>query len=102
MESRYTAFRKKITSVPLLILDDWGLRSFTLEETQELFELFELRYDLSSTLVCGQLPPSAWHELFPNPTLADGILDRVIHNAFRFALSGESMRKVLAERQADS
>ncbi|GHV96764.1 transposase [Spirochaetia bacterium] len=101
LENHYTAFRKKITSVPLLILDDWGLRSFTLEETQELLELFESRYDRSSTLFCGQLPPSAWHDLFPNPTLADAILDRVIHNAAKYAISGESMRRVLAERKME-
>ncbi|WP_010263599.1 IS21-like element helper ATPase IstB [Treponema primitia] len=98
IENRYSAFRKTIASVPLLILDDWGLRPFALEETQELLELLELRYENSSTLICGQLPPSAWHGLFPNPTLADAILDRLIHNAIRYTISGESMRKIIAER----
>jgi DNA replication protein DnaC len=101
MGNHYTAFRKKIASVPLLILDDWGLRNFTLEETQELLELFELRYENSSMLICGQLPPSAWHGLFPNPTRADAILDRVIHNAVKYAISGESMRKIKADRERD-
>ncbi|GHT88645.1 hypothetical protein FACS1894137_17090 [Spirochaetia bacterium] len=101
MENRYSVFRNNLASVPLLILDDWGLRTFALEETQELLELLEQRYDRSSTLICGQLPPAAWHDLFPNPTLADAILDRVIHNAVRYAISGESMRKVLAERTSD-
>jgi DNA replication protein DnaC len=101
LENRYAAFRKKLASSPLLILDDWGLRKFSLEETQELLELFERRYETSSTLICGQLPVSAWHGLFPDPTLADAILDRVIHNAFKYTLSGGSMRKVLAERTSD-
>jgi DNA replication protein DnaC len=101
MDNHYRAFRKKISSVVLLILDDWGLRKFTLEETQELLELFELRYENASTLFCGQLPHSAWHDLFPDPTLADAILDRTIHNAVKHAISGESMRKILAERETD-
>jgi DNA replication protein DnaC len=85
------------------MLDDWGLHKFTLKETQELLEIFEQRYDCASTLIfiiCGQLPHTAWHELFPDPTLADAILDRVIHNAPKYAITGESMRKVLAERSA--
>ena len=102
MENRYGLVMKKTASVPLLILDDWGLRSFTLEESRELLELFERRYDRASTVICGQTPPSSWHELFPDPTLADAILDRVIHNAVKYALSGESMRKVLAGREAPS
>jgi DNA replication protein DnaC len=99
-ENRCAQVMKKTASVPLLILDDWGLRTFTLEETGELLELFERRYDRTSTLICGQTPPSSWHELFPDPTLADAILDRVIHNAFKYTISGESMRKVLAGREA--
>jgi DNA replication protein DnaC len=98
MENRYTTFRKKLAWTPFVILDDWGLRKFSLEETQELLEIFEHRYEISSTLICAQLPPSAWHDLFPDPTLSDAILDRVIHNALKHSLSGESMRKVLAER----
>ena len=100
MENRYGLVMKKTASVPLLILDDWGLRSFTLEESRELLELFERRYDRASTVICGQTPPSSWHELFPDPTLADAILDRIIHNAVKYAISGEPMRKVLAGREA--
>jgi DNA replication protein DnaC len=98
-ENRYRAVMKKTASFPLVILDDWGLRRFTLEETQEVLELFEQRYDRTSTVICSQMPPSGWHELFPDPTLADAILDRVIHNALKYDISGESMRKVLAERE---
>jgi DNA replication protein DnaC len=100
MENRYGQVMKKTASVPLLILDDWGLRTFTLEESRELLELFERRYDRASTVICGQTPPSSWHELFPDPTLADAILDRIIHNAVKYTISGESMRKVLAGREA--
>ncbi|GHV30171.1 hypothetical protein AGMMS4952_16800 [Spirochaetia bacterium] len=64
-------------------------------------ELFERRYGTASTIITGQLPCSSWHDLFPDPTLADAILDRVVHNAQKFNISGESMRKILAERGAD-
>lgn len=95
----YMSFKKRLASVPLLIIDDWGVKSFTLSETHDLRELFELRYGKSSTLVSGQVPPEAWHGLFPDPTLADAILDRLIHNAYKFNLKGESMRKAIAEKE---
>jgi len=100
-EGRYSAVREKLSAFPLLILDDWGLRKFTLEESHELMELFERRYGRGSTIVSGQLPATAWHDLFPDPTLADAILDRVVHNAYKFNISGDSMRKILAERDMD-
>jgi DNA replication protein DnaC len=101
MEGRFASLRKKLSAVPLLILDDWGLRKFTLEETHEIMELFERRYDCASTIIVSQLPSLVWHELFPDPTLADAILDRVVHNAHKLNISGESMRKTLASRDAD-
>jgi len=100
-ERRYSAFRKKLASVPLLILDDWGLKKFSSEETEELMELFEQRYGNSSTLICSQIPVSAWHDLFPNRTLADAILDRIVYTALKYSLTGESMRKILAARTAE-
>jgi DNA replication protein DnaC len=99
-ENRYAAFRKKIAAVPFLMLDGWGLRKFSLEETREPLELFEQRHDRTPTPICGQLPHTAWHELFPDPALADAVLDRVIHNALKYAVTGESMGKVPAERSA--
>ena len=99
IENRYMSFRKRLSKVPLLILDDWGLKPFTLEETHELMDLIELRYQRASTIFSGQLPPSNWHELFEDPTMADAILDRIIHNAHKFNLTGDSMRKVLAQKQ---
>jgi DNA replication protein DnaC len=99
IEGGCSSFRKKLAAVPLLILDDWGLRMFTLEESHELMELFERRYDNASTLIASQIPCTSWHELFPDPTLADAILDRVIHNAHKLNISGDSMRKILAARE---
>jgi len=93
------SLRKRLASVPLLILDDWGMKSFSMAECYEIMELVELRYDRASTLISGQLPPTSWHELFPDPTLADAIMDRLVHNAHKFNLSGDSMRKALALKQ---
>lgn len=95
----YSSFRKRLSKVPLLILDDWGMKPFSVDECHEVMELVELRYGRASTMISGQLPPTAWHELFPDPTLADAILDRLVHNAFKYNLTGESMRKTLALRQ---
>ena len=95
----YTSLRKRMVKVPLLILDDWGMKPFSTEECHEVMELVELRYGRASTMISGQLPPSSWHELFPDPTLADAILDRLVHNAYKYNLTGESMRKTLALRQ---
>jgi DNA replication protein DnaC len=99
MQGSYLVTLKKIFSVPLLILDDWGLKKFTLEETHEIMEIVEHRYNTSSTIISGQLPYASWHDLFPDPTLADAILDRIIHNAHKINLEGESMRKSIGEHE---
>jgi len=95
----YLSFRKQLKNVQLLILDDWGMKPFSMDECHEVMDLAELRYEKASTLISSQLPPTSWHELFPDPTLADATLDRLVHNAFKFNLVGESMRKTLALRQ---
>jgi len=95
----YSSFRKRMAKIPLLILDDWGMKPFSMDECYEVMELAELRYGRASTLISGQLPLASWHDLFPDPTLADAILDRLVHNAYKYNLIGESMRKTLALRQ---
>jgi DNA replication protein DnaC len=95
-------FSNKCTKVPLLILDDWGLKKFSLEETAELSDLFERRYGRSSTIISGQIPHACWHELFPDPTQADSILDRIVHNAYTYNITGESMRKTIGKRSLES
>jgi DNA replication protein DnaC len=95
------SFRDKCAHVPLLILDDWGLRRFTLEETFELTDLFERRYGRASTIISGQIPSSSWHDLFPDPTQADAIIDRIVHNAYPYNISGESMRKTIGQHDLD-
>jgi DNA replication protein DnaC len=97
-----TSFRDKCAKVPLLILDDWGLKKFSLEETGELTDLFERRYGRAPTIISGQVPCTSWHELFPDPTQADSILDRIVHNAYKYTISGESMRKTIGKQKLES
>jgi DNA replication protein DnaC len=90
-----------IARYDLLVLDDWGLAALTLEQCRDLLEVFEDRYDRRSTLVTSQVPVADWHKLMPDPTLADAVLDRLVHNAHRVALTGESMRKTRPNRLVD-
>jgi DNA replication protein DnaC len=77
----------------LLILDDWGLTPLSDENRRDLLEIVEDRHDRRATLVTSQLPVEHWHEALGDPTLADAILDRLVHNAYKIALQGESLRK---------
>ncbi len=83
----------------LTILDDWGLAPITAEQRRDLLEIMEDRYGRRSTMVTSQLPVEHWHEIIGDPTLADAILDRLVHNAHRLTLKGESLRKAAAKRQ---
>ncbi len=74
-------------------MDDWGLAPFTAAQRSDMLELLDDRYGHRSTLVTSQMPVDKWHELIGDPTLADAILDRLVHNAYRLELKGESMRR---------
>jgi len=80
----------------LLVLDDWGITPLSAENRRDLLEVLDDRYELRSTLVTSQLPLEHWHEALGDPTLADAILDRLVHNAHKIALFGESLRKTRA------
>jgi DNA replication protein DnaC len=92
-DGRYPRLLNTYARTDLLVLDDWGLAPLTDEHRKDLFEILEDRYDLRSTLVTSQLPIQKWHHIIGDLTLADGILDRLVHNAYKLALKGESMRK---------
>ena len=89
----YSRFIGRIGSVPLLIIDDWGLRPLDAADRHDLVEVMDRRYGQVSTAVVSQLPTDQWHGAIGDATLADAILDRVVHNAHRIRLRGESMRK---------
>jgi len=92
-DGRYAKLLKSIAKADLLVIDDWGLKKLIKEQSHDLLEIFEDRHRLRSTLITSQLPIDHWHEIVGNPTLADAILDRLVHNAYRINLKGESMRK---------
>lgn len=88
-----SAFLKQLAKAELLVLDDFGLTPLSEQTKRDLLEILDDRYDRSSTIVTSQLPVDQWHAHLADPTLADAILDRLVHNSYRLALKGESMRK---------
>src|SRR5438105_14038552 len=84
-----------------LILDDWGPDRLTANQRRDLMEIVEDRYGRGSTLITSQLPLDKWHDVIGDPTFADAILDRIVHNAYRLELDGPSMRKLKATEQAE-
>lgn len=92
-DGRYRRLMKSLLKADLLVLDDFGLAPLTTEQQRDLLEIIEDRYDRRSTLVTSQLPVKHWHDILAEPTLADAILDRLVHNAYKLELKGESMRK---------
>lgn len=93
-DGRYANLLKTMARADLLVLDDWGLKVLDSEQQHDLLEIIEDRYRLRSTLITSQLPTDHWHDVIANKTLADAICDRLIHNAYRINLKGESMRKI--------
>ena len=92
-DGRYLKLMKELAQTDLIALDDFGLTTLNDEQQRDLLELLEDRYELHSTLMTSQYPIEHWHDLIGNPTLADAILDRLVHNAYKLNLTGESMRK---------
>ena len=89
---RKSAFFKQLARVKLLVLDDFGLTPLADETKRDLLEIMDDRYDKASTLITSQLPVEKWYLYLNDPTLADAILDRLVHNAYRLNLKGDSMR----------
>ncbi|MEW6727417.1 MAG: IS21-like element helper ATPase IstB [Bacillota bacterium] len=96
-DGTYSSLVRKLQKTHLLILDDWGLTPIELEQARELFDILEDRNQLGSTLIVSQIPVSQWHEAIADPTIADAILDRLVHNAYKLELRGESMRKTMSK-----
>ena len=92
-DGRYGKLMLGFAKTDLLVLDDWGLTPMTDSQRRDLLELLEDRYGRRATIITSQLPIADWHESIGDPTLADAILDRVVHNAYKLELKGESMRK---------
>ena len=95
-DGRHARVLKSIERTQVLILDDWGLSVLNAQERRDLLEILEDRHGKASTIVTSQLPVDQWHEAIGDPTIADAILDSLVHNAHRLTLTGESMRKTKA------
>jgi len=92
-DGRFPKLMASYAKTDLIVLDDWGLTSLDTIARRDLLELLDDRHGHRSTLVTSQLPVEHWHEVIGDPTLADAILDRLVHSAYRLTLKGESMRK---------
>lgn len=92
-QQKRSAFLRQIAKADLLLIDDFALTPLTDQTKRDLLEILEDRYDKKSTLITSQLPVEKWHAYIDEPTLADAILDRVVHNSYRVNLKGDSMRK---------
>ena len=93
-DGRFSRLINQIAKTDLLVLDDWGLETLTLGQRNDVLELMEDRHGSRSTLITSQVPVQKWHAAIGDATLADAILDRLLHNAHRLNLKGESMRKI--------
>lgn len=93
LDGRFPRLMDRLAKVQLLILDDFGTHALTEQQRLHLFEIVEERYQRRSTLITAQIPVSAWHDVIADATVADAILDRIVHNAHRINLEGDSMRK---------
>jgi len=96
-DGRFTKLIAQLAKTDLLILDDWGLEKMTLSQCNDLLEIMEDRHGLKSILITSQQPIIQWHKAIGDATLADAILDRLLHNSHKLKLKRESMRKIMSE-----
>ena len=83
----------RLSRIDVLLIDDWAMAPLAETERRDFWEICEDRYQTRSLILTSQLPVNRWHEQIGDPTLADGILDRIVHNAHRIEMLGETMRK---------
>jgi DNA replication protein DnaC len=99
IDGTYTNVLKKYSRFQLLVLDDFGVAPMVEDDATNLFEIIEDRTNINSTIITSQLPVSEWYNYLNNNTIADAILDRIVHSSHRVELSGPSMRKVMSNIQ---
>ena len=93
-DGTYTKLLAQLAKLDCLILDDWGLEPLEAPQRNDLMEIMDDRHGTGSTMILSQLPTDQWHQSIGDNTLADAILDRLMHNAHRLKLKGESLRKI--------
>jgi DNA replication protein DnaC len=99
-DGRYARLFRALIKANLLILDDWGPDRLNADQRRDFMEIVEDRYRNAAILITSQLPLTKWHDIIGEPTFADAILDRIVHNAHRLDLDGPSMRKIEADKYA--
>lgn len=97
-EGTYSRLVVKFSKIPLLVIDEWLRNPLSAEQAREILDLVDERYQKLSTVFCSQLPVKNWHQAIKDPTAADAILDRIVHQTHRIELSGESLRKTKQEK----
>ena len=100
-DGRFSKLIQQLAKTDVLLLDDWGLEKLSLGQRNDLLEIMEDRHGSKSTLITSQLPINQWHQSIGDATLADAILDRLLHNAHKLTLKGESMRKIMSDFEGD-
>ena len=91
----------RLSRIDVLVIDDWAMAPMSEAERRDFWEICEDRYQTRSTILTSQLPVARWHEQIGDPTAADGIVDRLVHNAHRIEMRGESMRKKRSTKPTD-
>ena len=97
-DGSFTTTLRSLARCSLLVLDDWMRDAISIQDAQNILEVLDDRFGNTATLIATQVPIPEWHRRIPDPTLADAILDRLVHNAHRIELKGESQRKIRAKR----
>ena len=92
-DGTYTRLLGRLAKIDVLVLDDWGLAPLREQERRDMLEIFDDRHGVRSAILTSQLPVEKWHDYVADPTIADALLDRVVHNAHRIKLKGPSRRK---------
>ena len=97
IDGRYAKWINEVMKYDVLLMDDLGIAPLNDEQRRDLLEIIDERHNKKSTIITSQLPVKLWHEAIGDKTLADAILDRLVHNAYRIELKGESLRKLRSE-----
>jgi DNA replication protein DnaC len=101
-EGTLAKYQTQLLKYDLLIMDDWGLSPLKAQESQDLLEVIEDRHELKATIITSQLPTEHWHEFIGNETVADSLCDRLVHNAYKIELKGESVRKLKGRSKTEA
>jgi len=98
-DGSYGKHLARLAKYALLIIDDWGLARLNDKERRDILEVLEDRNGISSTIISSQIPTGKWHDIIGDPTIADAVLDRLVHNAHMITMKGESMRKMMSKNK---